>query len=138
MVQNSPIAVGFGGQTTANFSFQIAGLNSRPTATRASLVFIDGRGNRSPAASADFSQGDPGGPAANKASYGSKLVIKGSGLFGLIQIEVNGVIVKTRDNGSDGKAKIGGSESDLNLRSGPNRVRVIKNGLRSNTVVATL
>lgn len=138
LVQNAPVAVSFGGQTSASYNLQISGLNNRPTAMRASLVFIDSQANRSAALSADFSQADPGGPTVNKASFGTKLVIKGGGLFGLLEIEVNGLIVKTKDNGSDGKAKIGGSEAALNLRSGANRVRVIKGGLRSNTAVATL
>jgi hypothetical protein len=138
LVQNSPVPVNFGGLASASFDLQIPGLNNRPTATRARLVFIDALANFSPAVTVDFSQADPGGPAANKASYGSKLVIKGGGLLGLLDIEVNGVIVTMKDNGSDGKAKIKGSETKLNLHAGANRVRVIKGGLRSNTVIATL
>lgn len=138
LLQNAPVAVNFGGQTSASFNLQIPGLNSRPTATHANLVFTDSQANRSATISLDFSQADPGGPAANKANYGTKLVIKGGGLSGLLDIEVNGVIVATKDNGSDGKAKIKGSETKLNLHAGANRVRVIKGGLRSNSAVAIL
>ena len=138
LLLNPPVAVDFGGQTSANFNLQIAGLNSRPTATHASLAFTDSQTNRSVTLEIDFTLADPGGPAANKANYGTKLVIKGGGLSGLLQIEVNGVIVTEKDNGSDGKAKIKGSETKLNLHAGANRVRVIKNGLRSNCAIATL
>lgn len=137
LAQNAPVTVNFGTQTTASYNLQITGLNNIPTATQALVVFIDGQGNRSSASIADFSVADPGGPTLNKANYDAKLTIKGSGLFGLVQIEINGVVVVTKDNPLEFKLKAGGSVTDLNLRSGANRVKVIKGGLRSNSRVLT-
>ncbi len=138
LVQNAPVSVSFGGQTTANYNLQITGLNTRPTATQARVVFMDGQGNNSSAGTSDFSVADPGGPAVNKVNYDPKLIVKGSGLAGLMLIEVNGVIVLTKDNGNEFKLKAGGSATDLNLRSGSNRVRVIRSGLHSNSRILTL
>ncbi len=72
----------------------------------------------------------------NSATFnGEKLVIKGKGLTGQLQIEINGSVVATKDNGSNKKAKIKGKTGDLNIRDGANRLRVIRNGLRSNIAV---
>jgi hypothetical protein len=137
--QYPPTPVNTGGAASFNFSFQVAGLNDLPAATRASLVFIDGQGNRSSAASVDFSRADPGGPNIKKVKFsGSKLTIKGGGFNGLVQVEINGVLVAAKNNGSNGKVKINGNASALNIREGANRVRVFKNGLRSNISVPML
>jgi hypothetical protein len=88
-----------------------------------------------------------GGPASSailrSASFtpGGPMVIKGTGLFGPADLEVNGVIVtpplrvKVK---SQGKAKIGGTASELNLRAGANSVRLRINGLYTNTVIVEL
>jgi hypothetical protein len=80
--------------------------------------------------------GDPGGPTVKKVSYdGETMTIKGSDFGGNLQLEVNDVIVgpplKIKVKGSGGKLKIAGSQAELNLHAGANRVRVIADGLRS-------
>jgi hypothetical protein len=137
--QYPPISISSGGAASFNYSLQVAGLNNLPAATQARLIFMDGQGNRSTAASVDFSQADPGGPRIKKISFsGTKLTIKGSGFTGLVQVEINGVLVAAKNNSPNGKAKINGNASSLNIRPGANRVRVLKNGLRSNIAVPTL
>ncbi|HWP44787.1 MAG TPA: NF038122 family metalloprotease [Blastocatellia bacterium] len=137
--QTPPVGVSSGGSTAYNFSFQVNGLNDVPAALQARLVFIDSQGNRSAGAVADFSKADAGGPNIKKVvlkAKGSKLVIKGSSMAGQVQVEVNGVIVAAKNNGANGKVKIGGNLASFNIRSGANRVRVIRDGLRSNIAVA--
>jgi len=57
-------------------------------------------------------------------------------------LEINGLIVapplKIKVKGGGAKLKIGGSGTDLNLKNGPNRLRMLSGGLRSNIVVLTL
>ena len=48
-------------------------------------------------------------------------------------IEVNGVAVSSVTNGSDKKLKI--TAAEMNLAEGPNRVRVIRDGLASNILL---
>lgn len=138
LVQSNPIAVNSNGQTSLGFNLQFAGVNSYPAATKVSLVLIDQQGNRSPGATADFSAADPGGPTLKSASYAGKLSLKGSGFAGHLEIEINGVVVATRDNESNKKIKIGGSAAAFNIRSGDNRVRIKNGNLRSNILVTPL
>jgi hypothetical protein len=139
VAQSAAVGVNLAGATSTSFTLQFNGLNVYPTATRASLIFIDARGNRSSGATADFGQADAGGPKVTKVSYsGSKLTIKGNGLTGQLQLEINGVVVASVNNSSNKKLKVSGNSSKLNITSGPNRVRVIKNNLRSNIAVPTL
>ncbi|HYV04557.1 MAG TPA: hypothetical protein VFB82_08230, partial [Blastocatellia bacterium] len=99
-------------------------------------AFIDSKGNRSSAATADFSTADPGGPAVNNASYtGSKLTIKGASLGGQLQIEINGKVVAAGFSAGERKLKIKGNPSSLNLHQGSNRLRVVNGSLRSNLFV---
>lgn len=133
------------GQDTFSFQVQVSGLNQFPTAALAGLVLIDRAGNRSARATADFSQPDPGGPIVRSAFYNppeGPLVIKGDGFPGSqLQIEINGVIVAPpqpiKVKGGGVKLKIPGTAGQLNLRSGPNRVRVIRGGLFSNIFIMT-
>jgi hypothetical protein len=136
--QNSPVPANLGGQTPVGFQFAVPGLSNLPAATRVRLVLIDGPGHRSAPVIADFSAGDPGGPSIFQAFYDPKLVLKGRGLIGSIQVEVNGLIVGSKDNESNKKFKLGGSAESLNIRSGINRVRVINGNLRSNLFVGNL
>jgi hypothetical protein len=81
-------------------------------------------------------EGDPGGPTLKKVSYdGATMTIKGSGFNGALQLEVNDVVVgpplKIKLKSTGAKLKIKGSQAELNLHSGSNRVRVVANGLRS-------
>ncbi len=131
--QTSVFSAPFNSATSANFTIQVTNLNSFPTAMRGSLILIDSRGNRSLEVIADFSQPDPGGPTLSSISYdGARMKIKGKGLIGTLSLEVNGQLVATRSNDTNKKAKISGSPSALNLRFGPNRVRLRRGSLRSN------
>jgi hypothetical protein len=47
------------------------------------------------------------------------------------------VNVRIKIKGGDGKLKIPASSSDLNLVSGPNRIKILVNALRSNIFVVT-
>ncbi|MEW6212320.1 MAG: hypothetical protein AB1631_28595, partial [Acidobacteriota bacterium] len=96
-------------------------------------------GNTSNTATADFSEADPGGPTVKSASFsGSRITVKGKSFNGQLQLEINGVIVATKDNTSKKKLKINGDQTALNLRGGPNRIRVRKNGLWSNIELLNL
>ncbi len=137
--QDAAFAVNPGGQTTFNFNLEVNGLANVPAAMRCRLVFIDGQGNNSNAVTADFSEADSGGPTIKSASFsGSSITVKGKSFNGLVQLEINGVIVGTKDNSSKKKLKINGDQTALNLRGGLNRVRVRKNNLWSNIEVLNL
>lgn len=84
-------------------------------------------------------QNTDGAPNISKVSFsGTKLVIKGSGFKGVIQVEINGQIVSSTlnvgVNDSGSKIKIKASPGALNLNAGANQLRVISDGLASNTV----
>jgi hypothetical protein len=86
---------------------------------------------------------DEGAPNISKATYnGSTLTIKGKGITGELQLEINfetvapPLKIKPKSNGK--KAKIKGKQEELNLQSGPNQVRIIKDGLRSNVALLNL
>lgn len=134
--QTEPFAVSFGGQTTVNFSLVVSNLNAIPRAMLTSLTFFDRNGNRSSAAMADFSTGDPGGPTLNAASYnGNKLVLKGASLNGILQIEINGQVVGQSFGATGKNLKVKGNPGRLNLNPGANRLRIINGSLRSNLFV---
>ncbi len=114
-------------------TYFIAIANCGPGATAFSIAAtVTGGGNPQPSSavlrSAAF---DPGGV----------MILKGTGLFGPADLEVNGVIVtpplrvKVK---SDAKAKVGGTAGELNLRAGANSVRLRINGLYTNTVTVNL
>jgi hypothetical protein len=133
---SQPFNVTFGSQTSVNFTIGLTNLNLFPSALKATLVLIDGQGNRSPSMTADFSQADAGGPTIKKVSLsGSKLVIKGKDLAGSLTIEINGVDVITVNLSSSKKAKVSGISGSL--RAGPNRIRVRHGTTRSNIFVFT-
>lgn len=137
--QTSPFPVSFGTATSIGFNVQVNNLSQFPAAVRASLIVIDSRGNRSPALTADFSQADPGGPGLTLVTRsGNKLNLKGRGLSGQIQVEINGVVVASGFNSSNKKVKVTGSAANLNLRAGLNRVRVGRDGLFSNIFLLDL
>ena len=132
----NPFSVPFGSATSATFTINIAGLSPFPTAVKATLLFIDSRGNRSASVTADFSQADPGGPTIKNVTLsGSKMTIKGNLLSGDLIIEINGVDVMTLSVGSDKKAKVKGVTGSL--RTGDNRIRVRHGTVRSNIFVFT-
>ena len=110
-----------------------------PSAVKASLVLSDAQGGKSAPFVADFSQADPGGAQITSASFDPSglMTVRGSGFATPIQLESNGAIVNVRIKikGGGGKLKIPASSSDLNLVSGPNRIKILVNGLRSNIFV---
>ena len=134
--QTQPFDVSFGSATTVNFTLSITNLNALPAALQAALIFIDRRGNRSAAVTADFSQGDAGGPTLAGASYnGKKLTIKGGGFANQVLIEINGRVAGIFPSATKKKIKLKGSAAQLNLRAGFNRLRVLNGDLRSNLFV---
>ena len=140
--QTAPFSTDFGIVSKLNLNMRFTGLGGQPEATQISLVLIDSRGNRSVAAVADFSLGDPGAPKLTSATYdGNNLVIKGKRFTADMQVEINGMIVATYASASSATAKkltIRATTAALNIRAGSNRVRVISGGLRSSLLVATL
>lgn len=138
-------AFNFGSGPTSSFTITINNMNQYLAAVSAKLVVIDNNGATSASKTASFSQGDSSGPAINKLVFypgQNLLVVKGGTFFGNVQLEVNGVIVAPPAQmvvkPSGGKVKIFGSEGALNLNSGPNRVRIIQNGSRSNLIILSL
>lgn len=124
--------VNFGNQTQVAAQLVINNMSASPTALRARLVFIDAAGHRSAGATADFSQAQPGGVTISSSSFnGKKMTLRLQGTVGTLELEVNGLIVapprKIKANSSGSKLTIKGSATQLNVRSGFNRVRV-KNG----------
>ncbi|MCI0488632.1 MAG: NF038122 family metalloprotease [Blastocatellia bacterium] len=88
-------------------------------------------------------EADEGGPDISKATFnGAKMVIKGKGLSGNLELEVNFEIVapplRIKAKPSGKKLKITGNQDELNLHPGANQVRVIKDGLRLKVVVLNL
>ncbi len=141
--QTAPFPTDVGITTTLALRLQFPGMGGLAGATQISLVLIDSRGNRSAALTADFSGGDPGAPKVTGASYdGTTLLIRGKRIVSDAQVEVNGVIVappaSTSVAATGKKLTIAAPIGALNLRTGPNRIRVISAGLRSSLLVATL
>jgi hypothetical protein len=134
--KTDPFDVSFGSSTTVNFTLTVSNLNSIPAAVIASVTFIDRRGNHSAEIAADFSNADSGGPTLSNVSYnGNKLIIKGSRFSAQVLIEINGRVLGISPSANNKKVKVKGSASRLNLRSGPNRLRIYNGSLRSNLFV---
>ena len=138
--QTAPFAIDVGILPSQFFEFEFPNMGNFPEATQVSLTIIDSRGNISNALKADFTAGDTGGPRIKSAAYKTdKLIIRGKKLKAGVQIEINGVIInppsgiKTTKSGKD--VEIEGTMQELNLRTGANRIRAIRNGLRSNVFV---
>ncbi len=141
--QTVPFATDFGIISSMPVRLKFTGMGGLAEATQISLVLIDSRGNRSTAVIADFSGGDAGAPKVTSAFYdGASLIVKGKRIAGNVQVEVNGVIVSppaaVSVAASGKKLAIMGASAELNLRIGPNRIRLISGGLRSSLLVATL
>jgi hypothetical protein len=141
----SPFQYNFGSVSSSLFTIAIGNMQNFPQAVSVRLTVIDSSGNASAPVTASFGNADPGGPTINSVSFDGRdnlTIVKGAGFAGQLQLEVNGVIVappvKIKVKGGGSKLKIAGSGPDLNLKNGPNRVRVINNGLNSNIVVLTL
>jgi hypothetical protein len=126
----------------AGFAFQFLGINQWRAATQASLTLLDGFGNPSSILTTDILGGDSGGPSLSSLAFdGSVLRIKGKRLGQPLSLEINGEVVPVSNltaKGSGKKAQVAATAADLQLSSGPNRVRVIGNGRRSNAVILNL
>lgn len=133
--EDAPVEFG-NGEKVSDFLINLVGLNALPAALQAKVTFADMEGNTSAPVIAGFGLADAGGPTINTASFnGKKLIIKGKGLVGQLQVEINGLMVATPNNSSNKKVKIKGKADQLNIRAGANRLRVIKNTARSNITV---
>ncbi|HEY6329877.1 MAG TPA: hypothetical protein VI756_11115, partial [Blastocatellia bacterium] len=140
--ETGPQTLALGGQASVSFELTIDNMGMFPTAVAAGVVLLDADGTESGLVFGDFGDSDPGGPTITNVTGEGPLLIQGTGFEKPTELEVNGVIVgppatvKVKAGGT--KLKIAGTESKLGLQSGPNRVRVIVNGLRSNIFVLTL
>jgi hypothetical protein len=139
-----PIALGNDPSPARTVTLNINGMAQFPSALKTSVALLDSRSNRSGASTFDFSRADSGGPDLRSSSFDGvgSMTIKGGPFAGALQLEINGVVVAPvpgiKIKGRGAKLKIGGSQSDLNLRSGANRVRLLSDGLRSNIFVLTI
>src|SRR5262249_37413492 len=137
--QTAPFAVDFGIPTTQFFNFTVPGLHASPAATQIRLTLIDTNGNKSKAMVADFSGGDTGRPRLTTAVYKQgSFSLKGKKFGDQPQIEVNGTVITPPfgfSNLTPKKVSMNGEAAALQLQPGPNRIRVISNGLRSNLLV---
>ncbi|MGA9773275.1 MAG: NF038122 family metalloprotease [Blastocatellia bacterium] len=82
-------------------------------------------------------------PTIKNVSFnGRKLKIKGKKFNGVLQVEINGLVLASTleldVNNAARKLEIRASQSVLNLLGGTNQVRVISNGVASNTFAFTL
>jgi hypothetical protein len=125
-----------------DFTLEFAGINQWRSATQASLTLLDGLGNRSAPLTTGILKGDSGGPNLSSVTFsGSKLKLKGKRLRGSLSLEVNGEVVAIANatvNSAGKKAQVAATAAGLQLSGGPNRVRVISDGLRSNAMILNL
>jgi hypothetical protein len=142
---SSPFPYNFGSLAASTFTITIGQMQSFPQAVSVQLTVIDSAGNVSAPVTASFGNADPAGPTVSSVSFDGRndiMIIKGDGFTGQLQLEINGLIVapplKIKFKGGGTKLKIAGSGTDLNLKNGPNRLKVLSSGLRSNIVVLTL
>jgi hypothetical protein len=136
VAQTSPFAVNLGSSADVSFLLTVTNLSEFPTAVQALLLLTDRQNHTSRPLIVSFNQSTPGGPVLNAVSIsGRKMKIKGNGLGGSIDVEINGIIVDTIFNGVSKKLVVKGSSNDLNLRSGANRLRVRNGGVFSNIFI---
>lgn len=137
--ETDQFAVDFGGSPEVTFRLTITDLADFPTAVQVLLLLTDQKGQTSKPFITAFDQQAPGGPVLSNVSLnGRKLKIVGQSLSGSIEIEINGVVVSRGSNESEKKAFLKGDSASLNLRSGPNRVRVRNGALWSNIYIFDL
>jgi hypothetical protein len=129
--------VGDPGERVGSYQLSVAGLDAWPSAVIAEVVFSDSGGHESEVVESGFAAADEGGPIVNTVAYNGRwLVIRGRNFTGLsVEVEINGVAAAPDGSVKRKKIRIRGSAADLGLASGPNRVRVIRDGKRSNAVV---
>lgn len=137
--QTAPFAVDIGIPPTQYFSVPLSNMGSLPMVMQARLKLIDTRGNQSKAMATDFSGGQKGGPSVSSVGYKKDvLTVKGKRFGDQPQIEINGVIINPPagfDSQSQKKLSLEGQPNSLNLRSGPNRIRILSEGRHSNILV---
>jgi hypothetical protein len=144
LTQFQPIALSNDPSPSRTLNLSITAMAQFPSAFKASVSLTDSRTNRSNERVFDFSVADSGGPNLNNVSYdgSSSMTIKGGPFSGQLQLEINGLVVapplRIKVKGGGSKLKIGGTSSDLNLRSGPNRIRIVSDGLHSKIVLLSL
>ena len=141
LVEYPPVPFSPGESAIADFSLDFVGINLWRAAAQASLTFVDQAGNRSAPITAGILKGDGGGPNLVSLSYDRLVLkVKAKRLSEPFSLEVNGEVVSISNVTFKGSKKVvvGATPADLHLRNGPNRVRVISNGLRSNAIVLDL
>ena len=122
----------------AEVALQFTGINQWRGATHASLTLFDGLGNRGTTLTTGILKGDAAGPNLSTLSFDAGVLkIKGKRMSEPLSLEVNGVSVPIPNVRlkSAKKAQVAATSAELQLTSGPNRVRVVSNGLRSNAVI---
>ncbi len=143
VADSGPVDFQRGGQRLVDLGIQFSGLRAFPTAVAATLSLRDQRGLESAPARADFTAADAGGPAIASVSLkrgGRTIRVRGEGFVRRrTRLEVNGVVLAKRPGvkrrGALAFAK--GKPARLNLRSGPNRIRLVTNGAFSNLMIVT-
>jgi hypothetical protein len=136
VAQTSPFPVNLGSSSDVSFLLTVTNLSEFPTAVQALLLLTDRQNHTSRPLIVSFNQSTPGGPVLNAVSLsGRKMKIKGNGLNGSSDVEINGIIVDTIFNSVSKKMVVKGGPDDLNLRSGPNRLRVRNGGVWSNIFI---
>ena len=126
--------------SVVEFALLFPGINQWRAATQASLTVLDSSGNRSQTLTTGILKGEPGAPTLLSLSFdGSILRIKGKRLTERLSLEVNGELLPLPNVRVTGKkAVVEATASELRLSPGPNRVRVVIDGLRSNAAVLVL
>lgn len=137
--KTAPFAVDIGIPPTQFFSVPLAHMGSLPMVMQARLTLIDTQGNHSKAMTTDFSGGQKGGPSVSSVGYKKDvLTVKGKRFGDQPQVEINGVILNPPagfDTQSRKKLALEGQPGSLNLRVGPNRIRILSDGRHSNIMV---
>lgn len=137
-----PVPVSFSPIGTDRFSFVIPTMDRYPDAGRLRLEVFDPNGMSFGLSLADFSAADPSGPSIKRAKYAkNQLTLVGDAFAADSAIEINGTLVTDihpSTNAKRTKLKFPASRSDLNLRAGSNRLRLITQTGRSNVTVLML
>jgi hypothetical protein len=144
VADTSPFPYSPGSAVTGAFTLQMANMQNFPSAIMARVLLFDSQGAQSSPVTADFGQGDSGGPQVTHVAFDDIhgiMIIKGVKLSKPVQVEVNGVVVNPPVHVAlkgPTKLKVTGKSTQFNLHNGLNRVRLIKSGLRSNIQVISL
>lgn len=126
--------------SVVKFDLLFPGINQWRAATQASLTVLDASGNRSQSLRTGILRGEPGAATLLNVTFEENVLrIKGKRLTEQISLEVNGELVPLPNVRVTGKkAVVQATASELRLGAGPNRVRVVIDGLRSNAAILVL